>query len=133
MGVGAAAVEAEGLSVRLGERLVLRDVAFAVPAGAFCAVVGPNGSGKTTLVRALYRSLAPEAGSVRLDGAPLSSIPRRALGQRVAVLRQEPELAFGFSVRELVLLGRSPYKGLLAPDGHKGSAAGYVLSADGSG
>jgi iron complex transport system ATP-binding protein len=110
-------LEVSGLGVRLGTRDVLRGVTFQLPPGAFCAVVGPNGSGKTTLVRALYRSLSPVEGEVRLDGRPLGALPRRVVGQRVAVLRQETDLAFDFTVRELVLLGRSPYKGLLAPDG----------------
>lgn len=106
----------EGLGVDLGARPVLRDVTFEVAPGSFCAVVGPNGSGKTTLIRALYRSLVPRQGRVLLGGVDLRSLPRAQIARGIAVLRQEPELAFDFQVQELVLMGRSPYKSLLEPD-----------------
>ena len=47
-------VEVQGLSVRLGRRLALRDVSFALPEGASVAILGPNGGGKSTLLRALH-------------------------------------------------------------------------------
>lgn len=57
-------LEVEHLSVRLGEREILRDLSFSVPAGSLVAVIGPNGSGKTVLFRALIGAL-PHTGSVR--------------------------------------------------------------------
>jgi zinc transport system ATP-binding protein len=58
------ALEVEGLSVRLGEREILRKLSFSVPAGSALAVIGPNGAGKTVLFRALIGVL-PYAGVVR--------------------------------------------------------------------
>jgi len=109
-------LQVEGLQVSLSRRLILQDVGLSVSRGRFCAVVGPNGSGKTTLIRTLYRSLIPDAGSVRIDDHDLEALPRAQLARSVAVLRQEPDLSFDFSALELVLMGRSPFKGLLEPD-----------------
>ncbi len=109
-------LQVQGLQVSLSGRRILQDVGLSVSRGRFCAVVGPNGSGKTTLIRSLYRSLSPDAGSVRIDDQDLKDLPRAELARRVAVLRQEPDLSFDFSALELVLMGRSPFKGLLEPD-----------------
>jgi iron complex transport system ATP-binding protein len=106
----------DDIAVDLGRREVLRGVSLDVDRGAFCAVVGPNGSGKTTLLRTIYRSLTPRSGRVLLEGSDVSGLDRRELGKRIAVLRQEPSLAFDFLVEEMVLMGRSPYKSLLDPD-----------------
>lgn len=79
-------------------RPVLHDVSFAVPTGAWWAVVGPSGSGKTTLVRAVLGVLKPTLGSVRLPGC---------FGQRDALgyIPQQLGLVRNLSVRENVLLG----------------------------
>ena len=109
-------LEVRGLSVELGGAKILEDVSFALPRGGFTAVLGPNGSGKTTLLRALYRAVAPTRGESPLAGRPRAALERRALARQVAVLRQEPELAFDFLVEELVLMGRAPHQRLLTSD-----------------
>src|SRR5688572_15483665 len=63
-----AAIELRGVSLRRGETWILRDVDWAVPAGACAAILGPNGSGKSTLSRVLACHLWPTAGSVRVAG-----------------------------------------------------------------
>jgi iron complex transport system ATP-binding protein len=109
-------LQVRDLCVELGARSVLKNVSFDVEPGALCVVVGANGSGKTTLIRSLYRSLVPSSGAIELDGQALKDIRRSDIAKKVAVVRQEPDLAFDFSVRELVMMGRSPYKALLQPD-----------------
>lgn len=109
-------IEVTGLCVDLGGKAILADVEFSVARGAFAVVVGPNGSGKTTLIRSLYRSVEPSRGAVLLDGTPVSAMDRRSIARTMAVLRQEPDLEFDFLVQELVLMGRSPHKGLFDPD-----------------
>ncbi|MFN7052100.1 MAG: ATP-binding cassette domain-containing protein, partial [Gemmobacter sp.] len=80
-------IETHGLSVRLGPRAVLQDIAFHARPGALTAIVGPNGSGKTTLLRALSGDL-PFAGSARLNGLPLGATPVWELARHRAVLAQ---------------------------------------------
>ncbi len=115
-------IAVEGLVVGFRDRDVLDGVSLEVPEGAFVAVVGPNGSGKTTLIRTLYGALTPRAGAVRIDGRPIASYDRRELARTVAVLRQEGGLEFDFLVREIVMMGRSPYKRMLDSDGPEDEA-----------
>lgn len=110
-------IEIRDLTVVLGGRTILEDVSFDAPAGGFTALIGPNGSGKTTLVRTLFRAVVPASGTIRIAGRGLDDYDQQTLARTVAVLRQEPDLAFDFTAEELVLAGRSPYKGLLDLDG----------------
>jgi heme exporter protein A len=82
-----------------GERVALRDVSFALPAGATVAVFGANGAGKTTLLRILAGLLRPHAGRVSVLGAELPREAHRARG-RIGLLGHEPMLYRDLTVRE---------------------------------
>lgn len=99
------------------ERPVLRGLDLEVAAGEVVALVGPNGCGKTTLIRAITGVVTPERGEVRFDGASARALSTRARARRVAVVPQGALLPAGFSALEQVLLGRTPYVGLLGSDG----------------
>ena len=88
---------------------VLRGVSMQVPAGGFVGVLGPNGSGKTTLLRLLAGTRTPDGGTVTLDGTDLAALSRAALARRMAVVPQETQLAFDYTVLEVVLMGRYPH------------------------
>ena len=107
------ALEATGIVAQYGksERNCLSDVSMNVLAGEHVALVGPNGAGKTTLVRVLTGLLVPSAGDVRVFGQPLRNLDRRDIARRIAVVPQHIRVAFGFTVREVVLMGRAPHQG----------------------
>jgi iron complex transport system ATP-binding protein len=88
-----------------------------VPAESFVGILGPNGSGKTTLLRMLAGLLRPSRGQVLLDGADLARANRPALARRMAVVPQETQLAFEYSVMEVVLMGRYPHLGAFEIEG----------------
>ncbi len=113
-----AAIEALDVTAGYGADPVLAGVSVRVAPGELVALVGPNGAGKSTLVRVLAGTLAPRSGSVRLGSSDLASLGRAEVARRLAVCPQEAEVAFGFSVREVVMMGRAPYQGrlLLASD-----------------
>jgi iron complex transport system ATP-binding protein len=114
----APALRAVDLSCRYGARLAVRGVSLCAEAGTLTSLLGPNGAGKSTLLRALA-GLAPAQGEVYLEGVPLSSLGRRAVAQRVALVAQDPPADVPFSVRELALMGRWPHLGRLALEGEE--------------
>lgn len=90
---------------------VLQGVSLDVPRGALVGLLGPNGSGKTTLLRLMAGTAAPQSGTVRLDGRDLRTLPRAEVARRIAVVPQETQLAFEYTVLELALTGRYPHLG----------------------
>lgn len=109
-----AVIEARGVSAGYRGREVLRDVSLSVSGGELLAVLGPNGAGKSTLVRVLSGTLAPSAGQVFLGKDRLDGLSRREVARRLAVVPQESDVALGFTVREVVMMGRAPHQsGLL--------------------
>ena len=100
-----------------GPAPVLDHVSVEVGRGTVVGIIGPNGSGKTTLLRLLSGTRQPTAGQVLLDGTPLPRLTRRAIAQRMAVVPQETQLAFDYSVLEMVLMGRHPHLGLFQLEG----------------
>jgi iron complex transport system ATP-binding protein len=98
--------EVQGLRVELGGNRVLDGVDLSIRQSDFLGILGPNGSGKTTLLRVLTGALKPTAGSVSLLGRPLTGYKPVELARIVGVVPQQFSLDFGFTVEEMVAMGR---------------------------
>ncbi|MFB6218239.1 MAG: heme ABC transporter ATP-binding protein [Halobacteriaceae archaeon] len=107
---GAPAIELSGVTVDLGDQRALDGVSATVEAGRFVGLVGPNGAGKTTLLRTVTGALAPDAGTVRVRGVDVGALSSRAASRLVAAVPQDTSLAFEFDVRDVVAMGRTPYR-----------------------
>lgn len=108
-------LEAKHVTYRVGSRDILQDVSFAAAAG-FTALIGPNGAGKTTLLRTLSGYLRPASGSVLLNGISLENIPVRERARHIAVVAQQSAAEYEFTVLDVVLMGRTAWKGLFEAD-----------------
>lgn len=91
-----------------GARRVLSGISFAVPAGGVRVMLGPNGVGKSTLFKTVLGFLPVLEGEVLLDGGPIGALSRRDIARVVAYVPQVRDIAFGYTVREMVLMGRTP-------------------------
>lgn len=109
-------IQAKELCVTLGGSEILRGAGLQAGAGELVGVIGPNGSGKSTLLKCIYRVLAPTGGAVYLDGRPLKEYTYKQSARRVAVVAQHNYYNFDFSVRDVVLMGRSPHKRAMERD-----------------
>jgi len=103
-------LDLSNVSVSAGRRMILDAVSFSVAPGEVLGIVGPNGAGKTTLLRVLTGELVPRPGSAKLGGRELRSQSVAELARQRAYLPQQSSLDFGFSVLEVVLLGRTPHR-----------------------
>jgi iron complex transport system ATP-binding protein len=109
-------VRVAGLSCRYEAIPALDDVTLDVASGEVVGVVGPNGSGKTTLLRAVHGLLVPLRGSVLLEGRALRDISAREIAAAVGAVPQHSRDGFGFTVQEIVMMGRYPHQHPLAGD-----------------
>ncbi len=100
-----------------GAQSVLNGVSAAVSRGGLVGILGPNGSGKTTLLRIFAGLLRPSSGHVSLDGADLRTIPRAIVARRMAMVPQETQLAFEYTVLEMATMGRYPHLGAFEIEG----------------
>ncbi|TAK47237.1 MAG: ABC transporter ATP-binding protein [Xanthobacteraceae bacterium] len=120
-------IEARGLSIGYGRRMVASAIDFAVGIGEVLCILGPNGSGKTTLFKTLLGLLPPLAGDVRLNGAEIASHTRREIAHRISYVPQAHAPVFSYSVFDLVLMGRTahlgPFSNPSARDNEKALAA----------
>lgn len=130
-------IEAEDITFSHGGQPVLRGISFTVDRGEFFILIGPNGSGKTTLMklmagvwewgrprgRVLFSRVGVPGGaarkiprspdgSLRIMGKSVAAYRGRELARRVAFVPQHPMTDIPFSVREVVLMGRSPRQGI---------------------
>lgn len=108
-------LEVSGLSASMSGRNILDRIDLRATPGTVTAIVGPNGSGKTTLLRALTGDL-PYDGVARLNGLDVRGTPARRMAAIRAVLAQATQLAFPFTVDEVVRLGLSAGVQTAGPD-----------------
>ena len=101
-------IKCENVSVVRGETTILQDVSLQANQGELIAILGPNGAGKSTLLGVLAGDLIPNSGTVNFGGDQISSLTKRELALRRAVLPQQVTVSFPFSVEEVVEMGRGP-------------------------
>ncbi len=104
-------LEAKGLQVAAGARVLIDSLDLPVRRGELWCVLGPNGCGKTTLLHTLAGLRAPRAGTIQLKGRALGDWPVGELARQRGLLPQSLHDAFSAAVIDVVLLGRHPHLG----------------------
>jgi ABC-type Mn2+/Zn2+ transport system ATPase subunit len=102
------------VSVRMGERLALKDISFDVKVGSFVGLIGPNGSGKSTLLRSVLGVLPLTTGRVEVEGR----VPEESR-EAFAYLPQRQRLELDLPLRawDVAMMGRLRHTGWLRPAG----------------
>jgi iron complex transport system ATP-binding protein len=98
----------ERVEIARGGRTLLRDVSFALDGGVV-AVVGANGVGKTTLLRAMAGALAPERGTIALDGVDVRALGPRERARRIALVDPTEPVLAALLVEDAVAAARFPH------------------------
>jgi len=123
-------IRARGLCCGYAGREVLHGVDLRLERGEFAALLGPNGSGKTTLLLALAGLLPASAGSVELSGQNLNGLSARERARLVSCVPQSATPPPGFSVRELVRMGRFAHSNFFGGYGEQDEAACHTALAE---
>ncbi len=109
-------IETKDVVVTLSKKEIVKKVSLQVKNNEFVGLLGPNGSGKTTLLKSIYRVLKPSAGYIYMDDTDISQISIKETAKRMGVVSQFNNLAFDFTVEEMVLMGRAPHKKAFSQD-----------------
>lgn len=119
----------DGVGTRLGGRWVVDGIDATPPAGHLTGLLGPNGAGKTTLLRLIAGLLPPEKGAVLVRDTPVHELSRRTRARQIALLEQESTSTVPLTVREVVSLGRIPYRSLWGTDPDDAAVDRALVSA----
>ena len=91
------------------DRQILNEITASVSNGECVALVGPNGIGKTTLLRLAAGTLSPTEGEVRLLGKPLACLKQQMIARSIALVPQNVDVPFAFTVEQFIEQGRTPF------------------------
>ena len=109
-------LKTDQLTFSYDQQKAVDKVCIEIKKGEFVGIIGPNGSGKSTLLKNIYRALNPDSGEITLDGENLLNMKHKKSAQKMAVVGQENEMPFDFTVEEIVAMGRSPHKKIFDSD-----------------
>ena len=98
-----------GVRFSYGAREVLKGVTLTLREGEFVGLMGPNGSGKTTLLKVMNSVLRPKEGVVFVNELDVSKLTAKEVAKFFGVVSQEYETSLGFTVLDVVLMGRNPH------------------------
>ena len=104
----------ENLTFSYGKKEILKGISFEINSSDIISILGPNGCGKTTLLKILLGFLKPSSGEVYFDNKLIKNIKTKDFFQKVAYIPQIHDGAFGYLVKDVVLMGRMPYKSLFS-------------------
>ena len=109
-------IKVDDLNITLEKNNILKDINIEVDNKEVVGIIGPNGSGKSTLLKCIYRVLKPNDGAILLDNIDMKDMSVKESSKRLAVLSQHNNYSFDFTVKDIVLMGRSPHKKFMERD-----------------
>jgi len=119
-------LDINNISLKFHDKLILQDVNFAVAKGEFFVIIGPNGAGKTSLLKIIAGFEKIGQGCVNIRGKNIREYSRRNLSKILAIVPQQIEVGFPFSVAETVIMGRTPHLGILGME----SKADFLMARE---
>lgn len=109
-------LRADNIWVTLSDTDIVKDISIKVKDKQFVGLIGPNGCGKSTLLKSIYKVIKPKNGKVHLNELDVLRSGPKMVSKLMGVVGQFNEMSFDFSVKEMVLMGRTPHKGLMEAD-----------------
>lgn len=107
------AITLSSVSSGYGLKQIVNDISFEIDTAEFFCIIGSNGSGKTTLLKTISQSINPSKGTIQIFGQKASTYSKKQLSMLVAMVTQTVPSDIPFTVKEVVMMGRYPYLGVM--------------------
>ena len=105
-------IEVKNLLYKVKGKIILNNIDIKFPEKKFIGIIGPNGAGKSTLLKNIYGIYTPNKGEIFIDGENIKNISKKERAKKIAVLAQEDNSQFDFTIEQIVEMGRYPYKNI---------------------
>lgn len=100
----------ENLSFQVDQTELIHKITLDIPKGSFVGLIGPNGCGKSTLLKTIYRVNKASEGTVYIENQSINKLSNREIAKKMAVVTQENDINFDFSVMEMMMIGRYAHR-----------------------
>ena len=100
----------QSLYFKYMQKFILRDISLNIEKGSYVALLGPNGSGKSTLLKNISSLLNPFSGTITINGYNIKNLSFLERSKIISYVPQQYNINFSFTVKETVLMGRTPYQ-----------------------
>tara|TARA_B100000212_G_C27375249_1_gene534382 strand:+ start:244 stop:1017 length:774 start_codon:yes stop_codon:yes gene_type:complete len=100
----------ENFSTGYKDNIIIKNINLSLNSGEWLGVIGPNGSGKSTLIKGLMGIIKSFKGNIYLKDKDIKLFTKKIISQTISFLPQQLNSNLMITVKELVALGRSPYK-----------------------
>lgn len=104
-------LDIKNLNFYYGDNHILKNISFNAESGSLWGLMGPNGSGKTTFFKCILGLLKPASCHIKINNIDYKKLNTQKLARLISYVPQEHKPLFPFTVKEIVLMGRSPYMG----------------------
>lgn len=107
-------LKAENISYKYnnGEDFSIEDVDISIQENRFTALIGPNGCGKSTIFKLLMGEIKSDKGKIYLGDKDISKINIKDRSKKIAIVHQKNQSVYGFTIREVVSMGRTSYQSI---------------------
>lgn len=104
----------KNLSFSVGDKELIHRISLEIPRGSFVGLIGPNGCGKSTLLKTIYRVNKASEGSVYINSKDMDTMTNKEVAKKMAVVTQENDINFDFTVMEMMMIGRYAHRTVLS-------------------
>ncbi len=107
-------LSAEHICYSINDHELIHDISLQIPRGSFVGLIGHNGSGKSTLLKTIYRVNKASHGAVYINGSNMDKMSNKEVARQMAVVTQENDINFDFTVMEMMMIGRYAHRNVFA-------------------
>lgn len=102
-------INVKNISFYIKNKIILEDISFDINCGEIITILGANGAGKSTLIKVISSEYKANKGEIIFDDIDAKNLSIKDIAKTRAVLPQDFNLSFPFTVSEVVMIGRSPH------------------------